>query len=368
MSAEVRAAHVLRRLREVVEPEISGWERHGLPMEAAVAISAELGLSTMRVPQSRGGNPRPWTEIVEICRSVGRVYVSLGLPLQNNLIAGLLGEHANDLQWARWGAPIANGTALAGLAINEPGAGNDLGALACSLKSDGELLRLNGEKAFIPAAGSLPWLLVVTGHGGGTSMVVVPTDTPGVTIGSMGSVLAPRGLDLCAVRFDDCVLPPDHVIGRPGAGFGHLRPHLLAGRLLSAGLFLGTAEEALDLAVASTASTVRFGQPLIGLGAVQQRLGDMAARTIAAADCLQAAAAALDAGDNADARVSAAKVFATDVAVEVATQAMHLLGGWGVLEERTVERLLREAAVGPIVDGANDLHRTIIALGLAERR
>ena len=363
-----RAAAVLEYLRAEVAPRVPGWERDGVPDGEFAALARSLGLSALRTPPRRGGDPRPWTEITDIARSLGRIYRAFGAVLVNNVICGYLGEHATDAQWERWGAPIHGGQALSMLAINEPGAGNDLSRLATTVEPDGGGLRLDGEKAFLPDADRLPFLLVLATGAGGTSMLAVPTDAEGVAITPMGPTLALRGIALCRATFDRCRLEADHLIGTPGEGLAELRPHLLASRLNTAGLALGGAEEALDLAAAYTASTERFGRPLNRLGAVQQRLGEMAIRVAVACEYLRGAAARLDAGEPAEAAVSAAKVFACDVATETTAQAAQLLGGWGFLESGTVERLVREAAVGGIVDGANDIHRAIVARSLGGNR
>ena len=359
-----RAAAVLERLRAEVAPKVPAWERDGVAAEEFPALARSLGLSSLRTPARRGGDPLPWTEITDIARSLGRVYRAFGAVLVNNVICGYLGEHATDAQWERWGAPIHSGQALSMLAINEPGAGNDLSRLATAVAPDGDGLRLDGEKAFLPNADRLPFLVVLATHGDGTSMVVVPTGAGGVRITPMGPTLALRGIALCRATFEGCSLDAEQIIGTPGEGMSELRPHLLASRLNTAGLALGGAEEALDLAAAYTASTERFGRPLNRLGAVSVRLGEMAIRVAVACEYLRAAAARLDADEPVEAAVSAAKVFASDVATEVTTQAAQLLGGWGFLESGTVERLMREAAVNQIVDGANDIHRAIVARSL----
>ena len=356
--------------RAAVGSEVAGWERNGIPEGAFEGLARDLRLSTLRTPRSRGGEPRPWTEVVQVARCLGRVYRAFGAVLVNNVIAGYLGAHADDAQWERWGAPIHEGRCLSMLAINEAGSGNDLSRLASTVTPVGDDLRLDGSKAFLPNANRLPYLLVLARHGDATSMLVVPTGAPGVRIEPMGATLALRGFDLCEATFDGCRLAGEHLIGTPGEGMADLRPHLLGSRLNTAGLALGGAEEALDLAVEYTARTERFGRPLNRLGAVQQRLGDMAVRVRATAAYLQTAAGELDGAaangtaEPAEPAVSAAKVLAAETSRSVTHDAMELLGGWGFLESGTVERLAREAAVNQIVDGANDIHRAIVARSL----
>ena len=370
LCAEVRAA---------VGDAVSRWERDGVPPGELEALARRFGLSDLRTPRHRGGDPRPWTEIVDVARGLGRVYRAFGAVLVNNVVAGYLGEHADDAQWQRWGAPIATGEALSMLAINEAGSGNDLSRLATRVEPCGGGLRLEGGKTFLPNANRLEHLMVMARDGDGASMLVVPTGAPGVSLRPMGPTLALRGFDLCEATFDATPLETDHLIGTPGAAMAELRPHLLGSRLNTSGLALGGAEEALDLAAGHTATSERFGRPLNRLGAVQQRLGDMAVAVRMAAAGLRAAAAELDAAElnaaeagpddgDATAAVSAAKVFCAGTATEVTRQALALMGGWGFLESGTVERLAREAAVNSIVDGADDIHRAILARSLGGDR
>ena len=358
---------VLAAARARISPLVEEWERTGTSLETMREFSRELGLTSLRTPARRGGSPRPWTEITGAARSLGRVYRLFGLVLVNNVIASYLGERGTDEQWERWGAPIHRGEALLALVLTEEGAGNDLSAIASSVTEEpGGGLRLTGEKVFAPAADQLPAVMTLARHGEGTSVLAVPADAEGVSIQPMGRGMSLRGAAVCRMTFNDCRLPAGHLIGTPGRGLEELRPHLSGSRLNTSGLALGAAEEALDLAAAHTASTVRFGKPLNRLGAVQQRLGDMASRTAAAQALLEAAAAALDEGrPQAEALVSSAKAFITDTAVAVTGGAMELFGGWGFFENRRVERLVREAKLGLAVDGANDIHRAIVARSLS---
>jgi hypothetical protein len=365
MSQPAAAEALCADVRAAVGPKVTLWERDGVPPGEFEALARRFGLSALRTPARRGGEPRPWTYVTDVARALGRVYRAFGAVLVNNVVAGYLGEHADDAQWERWGAPIHEARALSMLAINEAGSGNDLSRMASRVETAGGDIRLDGCKTFLPAANRLPYLVVVAGHGDGTSILVVPTGAPGVTITPMGPTLALRGFDLCEARFENCRLGGEHLIGTPGQGLAELRPHLLGSRLNTAGLALGGAEEALDLAAGYTARTERFGRPLSRHGAVAQRLGDMAVKVRAAGACLRAAAGEMDSGTaTAETAVSAAKVCCAETGVEVTQQALQLSGGWGFLESGTTERLAREAAVGGIVDGANDIHRAIVARSL----
>ena len=144
-------------------------------------------------------------------------------------------------------------------------------------------------------------------------------------------------------------------------------PHLGKSRLLTSGLALGIATEALDLALAYTARTTRFRDSLNRQGAVQQTLADMAIAVETGRVYLAHAASLVDSGERTSTEISMAKVYITDLAMSVITSATQLMGGWGYLVSGKVERLMREAKLNQIVDGANEIHRTLIAKGLSNR-
>ena len=364
------AAKVLAGARAGIEPHVDAWEAAAhTPVEPLLEFAAEFGLTALTLPASRGGTPRPWRDIVRIARVMGRVYRALGFVLVNNIVASYLAAVATDAQWARWGRPVAAAETLSVLALTEPQAGNDLGAVdAEAVPADGGF-RLNGVKSFVPNADQVEFALVAArlGKERPPSMFVIEPNGPGVTTTRMGPTLALRGVHLCEIHLDDAFVPSDHMLGEEDGGLSQLWPHLQGSRLNTSGLAVGGAEEALDLAVAYATRTKRFGGALVDNGAVQQRLADMAIGVETAARYLDHAAAVMDEGsEDLQHALSVAKVLSTDSAMRVTTDAVQLLGGWGYLESHKVERLMREAKLNQIVDGANDIHRTLIARYLGE--
>ncbi|MDE0122203.1 MAG: acyl-CoA/acyl-ACP dehydrogenase [bacterium] len=357
---------LLDHLRSEVEPRVDAWEEEGhVPPEALWEVGRRFGLLGMMTPADRGGHPRPWAEIVAVAAALGRVYRPFGFLLTNALIAGYLAEVANDLQWNRRGLPIVEGRAASVLALNEPDSGNDLAALATiAEKSDGGF-RLTGTKTYIPNADQVDFLLVAAREAldADPSIYAVDPGARGTQVRRLGPTMALRGVHLCEIEFDGCLVAPEDRIGDMRA----LWPHLGRSRLLTAGLALGCATEALELALEYTARTRRFGKPLNRQGAVQQSLAGMGIAVETGRIYLDHAASRVDAGDPASLQISAAKVYATDLAMSVTTSATQLMGGWGYLSSGKVERLMREAKLNQIVDGANEIHRTLIARELSDR-
>lgn len=357
---------LLDHLRAEVEPRVDGWEEEGhVPPEALWEVGRRFGLLGMMTPAERGGHPRPWTEIVAVAAALGRVYRPFGFLLTNALIAGYLAAVSSDLQWSRRGLPIAEGRAASVLALNEPETGNDLAALrTLAEKCDGGF-RLTGTKTYIPNADQVDFLLVAAREapGAAPSIYAVDPGRRGCDVRRLGPTMALRGVHLCEVEFDGCLAAPEDRIGE----MRDLWPHLGRSRLLTAGLALGCATEALDLALDYTARTRRFGKPLNRQGAVQQSLAEMGVAVETGRAYLDHAASLVDAGERASLQVSTAKVYVTDLAMKVTTSATQLMGGRGYLASGKVERLMREAKLNQIVDGANEIHRTLIARELSDR-
>ena len=358
---------LLDHLRSEIEPRVDGWEEEGhAPPEALWEVGRRFGLLGMMAPAERGGAPRPWREIVRIAEDLGRVYRPFGFLLTNALIAGYLADVAGDLHWKRLGLPIVEGRGSAVLALNEPDSGNDLSALASKAEPCEDGYRITGVKTYIPNADQVDFLLVAARESPGSTLAVFAVDprSGGCRIRRLGSTMALRGVHLCEIELDGCLVPLDDRVGE----LAGLWPHLGRSRLLTSGLALGCAAEALDLALDYTARTERFGDALNRLGAVRQSLADMAVAVETGRVYLDHAAARVDAGERASLEISVAKVYVTDLAMSVTTSATQLLGGSGYLASGKVERLMREAKLNQIVDGANEIHRSSIARIMSRRR
>ena len=352
-------------LRSEIEPRVAGWEEKGhAPPEALWEVGRRFRLLGMITPARRGGDPRPWAEIVEVASDLGRVYRPFGFLLTNALIAGYLAEAADDRQWKRLGAPIVEGRSASVLALNEPNTGNDLAALSTQARAVEGGYRITGVKTYIPNADQVEFLLVAARNSPGSppSIFAVDPTASGCSVRRLGPTMALRGVHLCEVRLDECRVSGDDLVGEMNG----LWPHLARSRLLTSGLALGCAAEALDLALDHTAGTERFGKPLNRQGAVRQTLADMSIAVETGRVYLRHAASRVDAGHDASREISIAKVYVTDLAMSVTTSATQLMGGWGYLAAGKVERLMREAKLNQIVDGANEIHRTLIARSMTQ--
>ena len=357
---------LLEYLRSEVEPRVDGWEEAGhVPPEALWEVGRRFGLLGMMTPAERGGHPLRWTEIVAVAGVLGRIYRPFGFLLTNALIAGYLASVTDDLQWKRFGLPIVEGRGSSVLALNEPDSGNDLASLRTVAEGCDEGYRLTGTKTYIPNADQVDFLLVAARETPDAAPWIFAVDprTSRCEVRRLGPTMALRGVHLCEIELDGCLVAADDRIGK----MGDLWPHLARSRLLTSGLALGCATEALELAIDYTARTRRFGKPLNRQGAVQQSLAEMGIGVETGRIYLDHAASLVDAGERASLQISTAKVYLTDLAMRVSTSATQLLGGWGYLASGKVERLMREAKLNQIVDGANEIHRTLVSREMSER-
>ncbi len=351
---------LLDYLRREIEPLVDDWEENGhAPPEALWEVGRRFGLLGIMTPAHRGGNAWRWTEIVKVAADLGRIYRPFGFLLTNALIAGYLADVADDQQWKRLGLAIVEGRSASVLALNEPGSGNDLSAISTRAQVSEGGYRITGVKTYIPNADQVDHLLVAAREGpdAPASVFAVDPGSPGCRVRRLGTTMALRGVHLCEVSLEGCYVAGSDRIG----GIDGLWPHLARSRLLTSGLALGCAAEALDRALDYTARTVRFGKPLNRQGAVQQNLAEMGIAVETGRVYLRHAASAVDGGHAAAREISIAKVYLTDLAMEVTASASQLMGGWGYLTAGKVERLMREAKLNQIVDGANEIHRTLIA-------
>ncbi len=273
--------------------------------------------------------------------------------------------HGSDALKGRYLPPVAAGTSLGAFALSEPDAGSDVAALAMTAERSGDDYVLNGVKTWISNGGIAGHYVVFarTGEGAGAkglSAFVVPGDAAGLEIAERIDVIAPH--PLATLKFTDCAVPGDHLLGEPGEGFKIAMATLDVFRSTVGAAALGLARRALDEALRHTASRKIGGRPLAGLQMVQAKIADMATAIDAAALLVYRAAWTKDQGAPRVSREAAmAKMFATEQAQSVIDDAVQLHGGLGVKVGSKVEELYREIRALRIYEGATDVQKLVIA-------
>jgi alkylation response protein AidB-like acyl-CoA dehydrogenase len=266
---------------------------------------------------------------------------------------------------------MASGEWLAAFALSEPDAGSDPLAMRMRARQEGEDWVLNGAKNWITNAGVAHVYVVfaVTGESerpaGRITAFVVEADRPGLSISRLEHKMGMRGSPTGQPVFEDVRVPRENVIGAPGEGFKIAMSTLDHSRLGIAAQALGIAQGATDCAVSYARERIAFGKPINQLQGIQFKLADMETKTAAARELLYRAAAKAERGEPGFGKYSAmAKLFCSDVAMEVTVEAVQVLGGYGYVTDYPVERMMRDAKLTQIYEGTNEIQRVVIARAL----
>jgi len=353
--------------REKIRPQRAELdEAEAFPTEL-MKVLAQSDLFGLYIPEEYGGlgggileNCLAVEQLARACVGVATTFAASGLGAYPILLYG------NDRQKKRYLTDIASGRRLAAFAVTESGAGSDVTAVKTTAVRDGDTYVLNGTKQWITNGGEaeIYSVLAITDRNKGprgASFFVVEKGDPGFSFGKKEKKLGIRASATRELVFQDCRIPGDRLIGREGMGFIIAMKTFDKSRPGIGALGVGLAQGALDVSVEYARKRVQFGKPIIAFQAIQHKLADMAIKTEAARALIYATARHLDT-DPADASKVAAmgKVFASDTAMEVATEAVQILGGYGYMRDYPVEKMLRDAKILQIYEGTNEIQRNII--------
>ncbi|MGJ9413532.1 acyl-CoA dehydrogenase family protein [Aeromicrobium sp. CF4.19] len=334
---------------------------------------AEMGLFGYAVPQEWGGLGLDLVQDVELAMHFG--YTSLSLRSMfgtNNGIAGqVLVGFGTDEQREQWLPGIASGEVVASFALTEPGAGSDPAGLKTVARADGDGWVLDGNKRFITNATEADLFVVFARldpapeKGNGIAVFLVPGDAEGLQVGVKDAKMGQEGSRTADVTFDGVRIGPEALVGSDAAvGYKAAMTSLARGRIHMAALAVGAAERAKDESVAYAASSTQDGTPIGSFQLVQAMLADMATGVMAGRAMVREAARAYESGEDRRIAPSAAKLFCTEMAGEVADLAVQVHGGTGYMREVPVERIYRDVRLMRLYEGTSEIQRLIIGGGL----
>jgi hypothetical protein len=359
--------------RERLAPFAAEWDKQATFPRQALADLAGLGVWGMVVPEAWGGAALDYVSLAVALEEIaaGDGATSTILSVQNSLVCGILNRYGNDAQKERWLRGAATGALLGCFCLTEPHVGSDAAAITTKAVRDGDGWRLDGVKQFITSGQNAQIAIVfaVTDPAAGKkgiSCFLVPTDTPGYIVARLEDKLGQHASDTAQILFENCHIPADHLIGNPGDGYRIALSNLEAGRIGIAAQSLGMARAALEAAIRYAKERVAFGKPIIQHQAVGFRLADMATRIEAARQLVWHAASLRDANVPCLKEASMAKLFASEMAERVCSDAIQIHGGYGVVADFPVERIYRDVRVCQIYEGASDIQRLVIGRALAE--
>ncbi|MGB3485182.1 MAG: acyl-CoA dehydrogenase [Mycobacterium sp.] len=367
---ELRAA--IRALSEKeIEPHAADVDENArFPKEALAALTAS-GFNAIHVPEDYDGQGGDSVAACIVIEEVARVDASASLiPAVNKLgTMGLILKGSEELK--RQVLPsVASGESMASYALSEREAGSDAASMKTRAKAEGDSWVLNGTKCWVTNGGQSSWYTVMAvtdpdKGANGISAFMVHLDDPGFTAGPLEKKLGIKGSPTAELYFENCTIPADRIIGEPGTGFktaletlDHTRPTIGAQAV-------GIAQGALDQAIAYTKDRKQFGKSISSFQGVEFMLADMAMKIEAARLMVYTSAARAERGEKNLGFISAAaKCFASDVAMEVTTDAVQLFGGAGYTRDFPVERMLRDAKITQIYEGTNQIQRVVMSRAL----
>ena len=354
--------------RNEIAPKALEWdEAQHFPRELFSQLG-ELGLLGVVFPEEYGGAGLGYVEYVTILEEIGAADGSIGLSVaaHNSLCTNHLYLFGSEDLKRTYLPKLASGEWIGAWGLTEPEAGSDAGGTRTTAVRDGDDWVLNGTKTFIThaSAGDAAVLVARTSAEGahhGISAFFVPFDRPGVTAGKKENKLGMRASDTSSLVLEDCRIPEDHLLGSEGDGFVQAMKVLDGGRISIAALSVGIARGALDAALGYSTVREQFGKPISSFQLTQAKLADMATRVDAARLLTQRSAAMKDAGLKTTRESAMAKVYASEVAVAVAEEAVQIHGGYGYTKEYPVERAWRDAKLCTIGEGTSEIQRMVIA-------
>jgi len=357
--------------RAELAPRAAQWDRDGtFPREQLKAL-AGMGLFGVSIPEDWGGAGMDSTALAIACEEVSAGDGATGTIISvNNLVAGILNGYGDAAQKERWLKPVARGELLGAFALTEPHTGSDASAITTRAELNDGSYVLNGVKQFITSGRTADVAVVfaVTDKSAGKkgiSAFVVPTSAPGWIVARVEEKAGQHASDTAQIVLENCRVPLDHRLAEEGVGYRIALANLESGRINIAAQAVGMARAALEAALAYARERKTFGQALIEHQAVNFRLADMATSIEAARQLYLHAAALRDAGEPCLKEASMAKLFASEMAERVCSDAMQIHGGYGYVADFPVERIWRDVRVCKIYEGASDIQRMLIGRTIA---
>jgi short/branched chain acyl-CoA dehydrogenase len=357
---------------EVVAPAAAGYdEREEFPIEV-VKRMGELGLFGIPFPEEYGGQGGDLVTFCLCLEEIARWDSSVAITLEAavGLAANPIYRFGTEEQKRRWLEPMARGEALGAFALTEPGGGSDARAIRTTARLDGDEWVIDGTKAFItnsgtPITSAILVAAVDTGVGdGAVSTIVVPSGTPGLTVGAAYRKIGWRASDTHELSFDRCRVPADSLLGERGRGYAQFLEALADGRVAIGALSVGLARGCLEESVEYAGERQAFGKPIGAFEALQFKIADMKVAVDTARLAVLNAAWRRDRGKPFATEASVAKLYASEVATTCAREAVQVHGAYGYVEEFPVARFYRDAKVLEIGEGTNEIQRLLIARAL----
>jgi alkylation response protein AidB-like acyl-CoA dehydrogenase len=354
--------------QEQIAPHAAEWDRNCTFPRKALKGLAELGVLGLVVPEAWDGAGLGYIELglalEEIAAADGAT--STIVSVQNSLACMILLKYGSDELKNEWLKPLARGEKLGCFCLTEPHVGSDASAITTTARREGDEWVLNGVKQFITTGkeGDVAIVFAVTDKAAGKkgiSTFLVPTKTPGYIVARLEEKIGQHASDTAQILFENCRIPAANLLGNEGEGYKIALSNLEGGRIGIAAQSVGMARAALEAAVRYAKERTSFGKPLTEHQAIAFMLADMATQVDVARQAVLHAAALRDAGKPCLKEASQAKLFASQMAEKVCSDAIQIHGGYGVTADFPVERIYRDVRVCQIYEGASEIQKLVIA-------
>ena len=362
-------------VRKEVIPKASAFEHADEFPAAFVDQMRDFGLFGARIPEEHGGLGLDTLTYARLMEELAYGWMSLAGVLNTHTIAAnLIYRFGTPEQQARWLPAMATGENRAAFSLSEPDAGSDTQAIRCKAVPDGDEYIVNGTKMWVTNGERAAIVALAAKTPEGITCFIVEKEPGprfgGISVSKTIGKLGYKGIETVEMAYSDHRLPADAVLGGPdglGRGLHYILGSLELGRINIAARSLGVARAAFDAAMAYSHERETFGVPINQHQAIQFKLADMATKVEASRLLVKSAAERFEAGERADVEAGMAKLFCSETALEVATEAMRIHGGYGYTTDFPVERYYRDAPLMIIGEGTNEIQRIVIARGLLSR-
>jgi len=348
-----------------IAPHVDQWEREGeFPLDL-YARCGELGFLGLKFPERYGGqggsyvHDAVWVE--ELARSGASGGVSAGLNAHASIATPPILKFGTESQRQQWLPPAIRGETVGALGITEPGAGSDVASLRTTAVRDGDGWLVNGAKTFITNGVRADFMVTAcrtgeTGHGG-ISFLIIDTASPGFEVVSNLEKMGWRSSDTAEISLSDVHVPGENLLGEENGGFGLIMANFAWERLVMA---VGAMDRLIELSVSWARDREAFGRPIGQFQAIRHKISGMATKTAASRTLTYDTLRRFSAGEQVIREVAMTKLFTQRALVEIADQALQIHGGYGYMSELEIERALRDARLGPIGGGTDEIMNEIV--------
>lgn len=351
-----------------IRPHVMEWdETQHFPVEMMKKMG-KYGFLGVLIDEKYGGAGFGYQEYVTILTEISKVCGSIGLSVaaHNSLCSGHIYQFGSEAQKQKYLPKLASGEWIGAWGLTEPNTGSDAMRMKCVAKEDGDHFVINGTKNWIThgISGHIAVVVARTGElldSHGMTAFIIERGTPGFKAGKKEDKLGMRASETAEIIFEDCRIPKDQVIGKVGEGFIQAMQVLDGGRISIASLALGMAKGAYEASVKYAKEREQFGQPIINFQAISFKLVDMTTKIQAAELLTRNAADLKDRGEKVTRESSMAKYYASEVVVQIATDAVQIHGGYGYTKEYPVEKYYRDAKLCTIGEGTSEIQKIVIS-------